>query len=844
MSDTSFSKEPISVVCQKLGTDPVAGLSEAEVASRVRVFGLNQIETTAVSVVRLLLRQFASPFIYLLLGAAFVALLLGEFTDSMVIGLFLLINAVLGFVQEYKSEKTAAFLEQFAVRNARVIRGGREVVLPAVNLVPGDIVFLEAGSVVPADIRLVYEHGLLVDESILTGESIAVSKSISHMGEIKGLPGTMVFSGTAVYAGSARGVVVSTGLSTMVGHITTLSRATKRRSGFETHVGAFSSFILKLVMVTVVCVFIANVVIKGEGVSKGELLFFSIALAVSVIPEALPVVTTFSLSRGAHALARQKVIVKRLSAIEDMGGIEVLCTDKTGTITENHLVISGYAPHTRKDFLECAYAGRAVHSDSLHREPFDAAIEEALSPELKVLAHEWQRHGDEPFDPETRLNAAYVAKKGEKTGLVIIRGALEAVLAHTKVSREEHETLREWMREVGSKGQRTLAVAKRRTMFTGLEVVGDRSLVTGTFIFVGAAAFYDPIKPTTKRAITAAKELGVSVKMITGDAPEVAASVARDVGLVAGAARVITGDVFDRMSHQEKHDALRIQSVFARITPKQKHEIVLLLQERASVGFLGEGINDAPALKAADVSLVVSSAADVAREAADIILLQRSLFVVIEGIRGGRTVFSNTMKYIRATLASNFGNFYAVAIVSLFVTFLPMLPIQILLLNLLSDVPLISIATDRVSRHDLAGPSYYNSRHIVLLATLFGIVSTVFDFIFFSVFVKSGSAILQTNWFIGSLLTELLFVFSIRSFLPVWRAGIPSKSLSVLIVCAASIGVALPFMSFGQRVFHFVPPTYTHLWIIGGITVCYFIATEALKWLLAQRGWGSLSKRL
>lgn len=843
MSDVLLSREPISVVCKQLGTDPVAGLSEVEVASRVRVFGLNQIETAAVSSVRILLRQFASPFIYLLLGAALIAFLLGEFIDSTVIGLFLLINAGLGFIQEYRSEKTASFLEQFAVRNARVVRGGREIVLPATKLVPGDIVFLETGSIVPADIRLVYEHGLLIDESILTGESIPVSKSVSHTGVEAGLPSTVVFSGTAVLAGSARGVVISTGLRTMVGNIAVLSRETKRRSGFEAHIGSFSSFILKLVIVTIVCVFVANLFIKGEGVSKGELLLFSIALAVSVIPEALPVVTTFSLSRGARALARQKVIVKRLSAIEDMGGIEVLCTDKTGTITENHLAISGYAPHTKKEFLECAYAGRALHSDSLHREPFDVAIEEALSSELKASAHEWQRYGDESFDPETRLNAAYVAKKGEKTGLIIIRGAPEAVLAHTRMSQEERRVLHEWMREVGSKGQRTFAVAKRRTAFEELEVTGNSSLIKGMFVFVGAAAFHDPIKPTTKSAIAAAKELGVSVKMITGDAPEVAESVARDIGLVTGTIHVITGDVFNRMSHQEKHDALRTQAVFARITPKQKHEMVSLLRERVSVGFLGEGINDAPALKAADVSLVVSSAADIAREAADIILLQRSLLVVIEGIRGGRTVFSNTMKYIHATLASNFGNFYAVAAVSLFVTFLPMLPIQLLLLNLLSDVPLISIAADRVSRRDLAQPSYYDSKHIVLLAMLFGIISTVFDFIFFSVFVTSGPAILQTNWFIGSLLTELIFVLSIRSFLPFWRAGMPAKSLGLLIVGAAGVGIVLPFIPFAQRVFHFVPPTQTHLLIIGCITLCYFVATESLKWLLVQRGWGRLSKR-
>jgi Mg2+-importing ATPase len=326
-----------------------------------------------------------------------------------------------------------------------------------------------------------------------------------------------------------------------------------------------------------------------------------------------------------------------------------------------------------------------------------------------------------------------------------------------------------------------------------------------------------------------AKELGVSIKIITGDNCEVAGAVGVRIGLLDDPTRVISGSMLMAMPPDKREQAVADYAVFARVTPEQKYEIIRILQGSFTVGFLGEGINDAPALKLAGVSMAVDSAADIAREAADIILLQKDLEVIIEGIRSGRAVFANTVKYLKATLASNFGNFYALAISSLFISFLPMLPLQILLLNLLSDFPMISIATDTVDAAELTKPKKYEIREIVLIATLLGVVSTVFDFMFFAVFVNQGAEILQTNWFMGSVLTELAFLFSIRTRLPFYKASRPSTIVLVLTGCAAAMAIVLPYTFFGQTAFHFIPPTTVQLGIIFGLVGAFFVCAELVK---------------
>lgn len=830
MRSFPFANQSARDVCAHFKTSVLNGLSDAEVLARLSSNGKNIIETTSVSWQQILARQFASPFIYLLLGAGILATVLGEYIDAFLIGLFLLVNATLGFIQEYRSEKTVEYLRKFVAPVAHVMRGGKRIAVEAETLVPGDVVYLEAGDQVPADMRIVSENNLTVNESVLTGESVSVSKSAE--GKIgNGLPVTLVFSGTTVVKGGGIGVVLGTGKNTAVGEIAELVTKTDHKSSFEGGITTFSRFILKLVLGTLLFVLAVNLILKGDSVEVGELVLFSIALAVSVIPEALPVITTFSLSRGAHELARRKVIVKRLSAIEDLGGVEIICTDKTGTITENVLTFDEVSSGSNSRFLEVANLANALSFGKYPIEPFDAALLKALHQSKKgtIPLKNSVRVVDAPFDPEVRLNAVLIGDTEGNGGRIIIRGAISAVISRSNLTPQQKKNELNFASEAGKNGKRILAVAERKVANISEFVGGDVDITEGKFTYTGAASFVDPIKPTTKHAVLAARRLGVTVKMVTGDAPEVAGAVALQIGLIDNIDSLVTGEMFEKMSHHERREIVFKSNVFARVTPRQKYEIVSLIRERSTVGFLGEGINDAPALKAATVSLVVPSASDIAREAADIILMKRSLNVVIDGIEQGRVVFSNTTKYIRTTLASNFGNFYAVAIVSLFIDFLPMLPIQILLLNLLSDVPLIAIATDYVSSKDLQVPSRYNIREIVWIAMIFGIVSTVFDFIFFSLFYREGAAILQTNWFLGSLLTELVFVFSIRSLLPFYRAGFPSRPLVVLTLIAVSIGIALPFTVLGQTLFNFVVPTTAHLMVIAVVTLTYFVATEVVK---------------
>jgi Mg2+-importing ATPase len=751
---------------------------------------------------------------------------IGEYLDAAVILSFVIINALLGFYQEYRSEQSLRALQQFIKPRTKVKRDSGWHTIDSRNLVPGDIIRLETGDVVPADVRLLNTQNLVVNETVLTGESVPVPKRPDVLsGEPHSLyeSHNLCFSGTSLVGGEATAVVVETGVRTTMGSIAKLTVETTKESEFSKGIGRFSQFILRLILVTLVFVFVANILIKGESVDIIELVVFSIALVVSVVPEALPVVTTVSLSRGALQMAKQDVVVKRLTAIEDIGSIEVLCTDKTGTLTENTLSVTGLSPGAHSLLL--SYAMLTVAETKEKTEPFDIAIVEAAAPLQSGETLSSRRLAELPFDPHTRRNAVLVRTDNDR--MMVVRGAPEEILRLSpSLQGQKREALATWLLEKGRAGERTIALAKRSVLptTTGISPADIQDLE-----FLGAIAFTDPIKPSAYHAVEKAKQLGVTIKIITGDSPEVAGAVGVRVGLLEDSTRVITGSVLMAMPPDEREKAIVQHAVFARVTPEQKYEIIQTLQSTCTVGFLGEGINDAPALKLAGVSLVVDSAADIAREAADIILLQKDLGVIIEGIRSGREVFANSVKYLKATLASNFGNFYAIAIVSLFITFLPMLPIQILLVNLLSDFPMISIATDTVDASEVGRPRKYDLKEIVLIATLLGVVSTVDDFAFFAVFVPQGAQVLQTNWFVGSILTELVFLFSIRTRLPFFRGSRPSRYVLGLTGVAAAVTILLPYTSFGQTVFHFTPPTAASLGIILGLVAAFFVCAELVK---------------
>lgn len=830
MDFSHYTTQSTDDILRAFRTDPHAGITAREAAQRLAQYGRNALAKPSATWWRILVRQYRSPFVYLLVGAAALALLLGEVIDATMIAAFIAINSFLGFYQEYRSERTAELLRQYTVHRARVLRDGKPVQIDSAELVPGDTVLIKAGDIIPADVRFVSATSITVNESILTGETIPVEKHAEALPEATGeyhRAGNIGFSGTTLVGGEGVGVVVGIGEQSAIGSIARLTRTTERASLFESELARLSSFILKLVVLTLIFIFASNLLIAPDGSGRMiELVIFSIALAVSVIPEALPLVTTFSLSRGAMRLAREQVVVKRLSAIEDLGSIEVLCTDKTGTLTENKLRAKGFfGANDNETLLYANLAGG--REDRMARDPnnaFDLAVRAALPPALRDLVHASAVRSEVPFDPDRRINSTLVDRAGTRE--LIIRGAPESILARTPpLARTEHDALFAWVAQEGTAGRRVIALA-RKPHTKPSHAVADESK---GFSFIGCISFEDTIKATTKQAIERAKELGVSVKILTGDSPEVAGAVAHEIGLVSDPRAVISGDTFAAYSLADRRAAVLRSAVFARVSPEQKYEIISLIEEKRRVGFLGEGINDAPALKVAHVAIAVDGAADIAREASDIILTQRSLLAIIGGIEEGRRVFANTVKYIKATLASNFGNFYAVAIASLFITFLPMLPIQILLVNLLSDFPMIAIAADTVDRRELRHPNSYRIKEIALLATFLGLVSTTFDFLVFGMFYQSGAPVLQTNWFIASILTELAFLFSIRSHLPFYRATPPSLTILALSGAAALATIALPFTTLGREIFHFTTPSLQHLVIILTIVGVYFVVTESVK---------------
>lgn len=811
-----------------LGSDITRGLTQKQVGFNLSKYGPNTLRENTVSWPQILLKQVQSSFIYLLLFAALISLVLGEKTDAFFIIIFVVINCGLGFFHEYRSEKTIQLLRKFVAAEAHVIRGGVIKTLDTKELVVGDLVVLESGDVVPADVRLVSLNDLAVDESILSGESISVrkrtaalKKNVAHIF----LAENILFSGTHVVSGQARGIVIAVGKETQVGRISDLAANTIREGAFEKELRKLSGFILKLVFSTLLLVFILNIFIKPGGTDLIKLSLFSIALAVSVIPEALPVVATFALSNGALNLAKKQVVVKRLASIEDLGSIEVLCSDKTGTLTENKLEVREVLS---ADMGKTLFYGGICSSDVIDKKnannSFDLAIHMKLTDKARELMKKVPKILELPFDPDRRRNSVLVQLGGSYE--LIVRGAPETLINYAPVTIEDRDKILKWVAARGRLGERVLAVAskklrkpsdyKPRFEETGLEIIG-------------LISFSDPLKKTTVAAVRKAQKLGVEIKILTGDSREIAGAVAFAAGLTRSPEDVITGTELENLSANDLADACLKYKVFARVSPEQKHKIIQTLKNFYSVGYLGEGINDAPALKAANVGIVVKDASDIARESADIILLNKGLEVLVDGVHEGRKVFANVSKYIRATLASNFGNFYAVAISTLFIDYLPMLPVQLLLLNLLSDFPMIAISGDTVDSNELTKPSKFNLKQFAVLASLLGLVSTVFDLTVFGIFFEKGEGTLQTYWFIASVLTELAFIYSIRTKGWFFKAQPASTGLVLLSIAAVVVTLALPFSILGQVSFNFVAPTYHNLGIVGAVVFTYFIVSEIVK---------------
>lgn len=823
----NFATKKKDDIEKELSTNLEKGLESSSISSRQKQYGKNILENKKVTGWHILLRQFASPFMYLLLGAAVLSYFLGEKTDSAMIVIFIIVNTALGFYQEYKSENIVKALKNFLKSYTVVRRDGVEKRIEKSDLVPGDIVIVEPGDIIPADLRLLEVEGLEINESVLTGEAEGVSKTTAPQSKIKQIyeAKNIAFAGSTVTSGRGVGVVVGIGLHTAFGKISELSEGTVRVSSFEIGMRKVSTMILKIVGVTFVFIFLLKLIFTHTQSDLLEFLVFSIALAVSVIPEGLPLVITFTLSHGAKRLAKSSVVVKRLSSIEDLGSIEVLCSDKTGTLTENKMQIAKILENTKGETLFYARLASVMPTrEQPVVNPFDEAIFAGIKKTETKLLQQYTKRSEVPFDPIRKRNAVLLQQSN--TAQLVVRGAYEEVIKLcTKITAKTKKEHEQFIFEQGKSGHRVLALAQKQISTKSCDIKNEEN----NLAFVGLISFYDPLKESSLEALEKAEALGVRIKILTGDSKEVSSAVGRQTGLIKDETEVITGEAFLTLSEAEQKAAADRYTIFARVSPEQKYAIIETLQKNYTVGFLGEGINDAPALKVAHVGMVVSNASDVAREAADIILLEKSLSVIVDGIEEGRRVFANNVKYLKSTMASNFGNFYAVVVASFLAGYLPMLPIQILLLNLLSDFPMMSIANDTVDQEELEKPRHYNIKDIFLVCTVLGIISTLFDFFFFGVFYQYGADTLRSNWFVASVVTELAFLFSIRTKGSLFNAVRPSKMVFLLTGVAAALTLILPFTSIGINVFELRPPTLSQILIILGALIAYIFCTELAK---------------
>ena len=751
--------QPAEAVLESLGSR-TTGLASAEVADRIARFGPNAVRSHHTSVLSVLLRQVSSPLLWLLLAAAVVSAVVGEGADAVIIGVIVAASVGLGFANEFRAERAAEAMHDEIRHLVTVVRDGEPASVEVTHLVPGDIVRLGVGAIVPADVRLLTASELECDESILTGESVPAVKGPSPVtagASIADLS-SCLFLGTVVHRGSADAVVVATGRFTQFGRIASGLGERHPQTEFQRGLTRFSGLLARVAGVLSVTIFFVNVLL---GRSVIEAVLFSLAVAVGITPQLLPAVVSTSLATGSRRLAQKKVLVKRLVCIEDLGDIDVLFTDKTGTLTDGRITFERAMDPFGHDSQEVLRLGLICNEATVSGgivvggNPLDVALCEAPAATTLSVA-DVRRRGIAPFDHDRRCASVLVDEREQR--LLVTKGAPESVLERcTDVTDDARRVLD---REFAA-GHRVVAVASR--------IAPELTDVTGTdehdLHLVGYVTFLDQPKASAAASIERVHELGVTVKIVTGDNPLVAASVCRTLGMVAQA--TLTGVELDTLDDDALTEAVKHTTIFARVSPEQKAR-VLNAQRRAgsAVAFLGDGVNDALALHHADVGISVDTATDVAKDAADIILLERDLDVLADGIAEGRRIFANTIKYVLMGTSSNFGNMFSVTVAAAFLPFLPMLPSQILLNNLLYDTSQMTIPTDRVDEEQLARPSHWDIGFVRRFMVRFGPISSLFDFATFAVMLwgfHAAAPQFRSGWFVESLATQTLIVFVIRT---------------------------------------------------------------------------------
>ncbi len=856
-----------------------AGLTSDEATARLETHGTNEIaKRHKTSIVIDFLSHFRSPLVIILLIAAIVSGVLGEPVNTAIIVSIVLLSVILDFTQEHRAERAAESLRKRVATNATVFRDGAKREIDVAELVPADVIFLSAGDIVPADARIMEARDFFVDQSALTGESFPVEKTTQPIA-VEDVEDTTrwnnyVFMGTSVTNGTATALVVRTGSSTQYGEIARKSAEKKPETEFESGLRRFGVLIMQVTFVLVILVFFINaskaVFYKPDSPEQDLLgtittsLLFAVALAVGLTPELLPMILSINLARGATAMSRKGVIVKRLSAIQNFGSMDVLCADKTGTLTLNRVTVILHVDHEGNESDKVLLYSVL---NSRYQTGRKSSLDVAILRFKDVNTDEYQRIDEIPFD-FVRKRLSVVARKGGEN-LLITKGAPEEVFkvisryeaaSHVQdLTGDDRNRIDRQYRDLSSRGYRVLAVS-----YLDLGAGKQSYAVTDEkdMVFLGFIAFIDPLKETAGESLELLRQAGVKLKILTGDNEIVTGQICQQLGFqvyqyrrgrryddtVGRLTRTVAIEPLNIMRSSEiaemDDDALASvverMDIFTRVNPAQKNRIMNALKAKGHVvGYLGDGINDTPSMKVADVSISVTNAVDIAKESADIILLQNDLKVLGDGVLEGRKTFANTLKYIFTTTSANFGNMVSMAGASIFLPFLPLLPVQILLNNFLSDLPAATIATDNVDDELIRHPRRLDTRFVRNFMIVFGLVSSVFDYITFGVLLiilnlqNSPPELFRTAWFVESLLTELFVALVVRTRKPFFRSR-PGKYLLISTLVMAAAAASIPYLPFGKTFdFARIP-----LWLMAslfGITAAYVASVEVTKRIFYSR---------
>ena len=798
------------------------GLTAAEALRRLETNGPNTVADHApADIAQKILRRLAEPLIAILIVAGVVSGLTGDWPGFGIILGIVAVSVVMDVVQEHRAEQAAAALRDSVAVRAEVRRDGRSETVPVEAIVAGDVVELAAGGLVPADGVVLESRGAQVNEALLTGEPYPVAKrpGISH-GATPAEAANAIFAGTAVVAGAATMLVVATGHATRLGGVAAALAARRPPTAFERGLRSLGLLILRLTVFLVLFVLLAHLAFHRPPL---ESFLFAVALAVGLTPELLPMVTTVTLSRGAMRMAAKKVVVKRLAAIHDLGAMDVLCTDKTGTLTEARIVL---ADATSPGVLEMA----AINAGLCSGVPttLDAAILAAQSP-----SPAWKMLAELPFGFERRRSSVLVEGEGQR--LLVVKGAPEAVLSactSAEAGPFDRAALLADAAARGAEGLRLLGVATRAVP-QGEAVNGPEA--ESDLIFLGFCAFLDPPKQSAATAVARLAALGVRTKIVSGDAAPVVRHLVEALGIPARG--LLTGEEIAELDGPGLAARVEEVDLYARVSPYQKRRILLALKARGhTVGFIGDGINDAPAIHAADAGISVQEATEVARAAADLILLAPDLGVLAEGVEEGRRTYANVMKYVRMGTSSNFGNMLSMAIASLVIPFLPLLPAQILLNNLFYDLSEIGIPFDAVDQDDLAAPHSWDMKQVLRFTLVMGPLSSVFDLATFGLLYWGYGATpeeFRTAWFVESMATQILVIFLIRTAGPAWRAVAPHRVLVTTSLGALGVALALALGPLAPTL-GFAPLPGALLAVLAALVLAYLVAAELLKRLAVR----------